>query len=529
MKRILYFLISLGCVLASSAQVCSALIDDFENHRDLVAYTTPNHGSLDEKIANPNPSGINKSSLCGNYRPSEESNGNFVLETKAIKNADLFRQGILGISMQFYGYISTATRLYLRKKGSNALTYPAGRHTALKLAPGQGSGMANTWSTFYFEPETYTIDNTLHADSIGEIEFQVTGDVYFDNIQIVGGYTAIDDFDGARNNTILSSSGTLNTSFLNNAKEFGNSSSRYAVYEKPSAAPYASIIYDAANLDPRVLVNGASLLNINILSADIATVRVSLVQKSKYLGGTSTQGVHSIYEGTNLYGTEWEFVSLANVPDASLSLHPDSVDAIVLQFDPGVQTAALYKFDNFLYYKSQVKHSDVLEAGVACVGPQTYAYSVIHAAEDAQYTWTWSEGATVVGAAGASVNVLFGNDTPAIKFFKAIVERPNYCDVYSTTEGTVTIFTAGSAACTVTGLEEVSQLSTVDVYPNPSIDGRFVVRSTEAIQEIIVTDMLGRQEKHLINEFVTQLSGLLVLKVKTVGQAVHVYKVSALK
>lgn len=709
MSKYLYLFMTLWS-LTISAQVCSSYIDDFESNRDIVAYATPTDGVLKEKVSNPSPSStVNNSSLCGLYTPSADMYDNFVLETKAIKNADLFRNGTLKISMQVYGYVANGARIYLRRKGANALTYPAGRHTTLRLSSASGTSVSNAWTTIYFEPEVYTIDNTLPADSIGEIEFQLGGrEIYFDNIQIIGGVTTIDDFDSGRNNAIASYTGTLNASFLNTANEYGNSSSKYAVYKKPASGANASIIYKAGELDPRLVANGASLLSINMLSPATAAVRVSLVQTSKYLGGSSTQGIHSVYEGTTKEANKWELVKLAYVANANLTLHPDSVDAIVLQFDPGAQTSVLYKFDNILYSKSQVKYGNTLTTGVACPGVKTYTYSIAPVADDAKYTWTWAPGASIVGDSGTTINVQFINNTPAAKSFKVIAERPGYCNIYSTTVGTVTIGTvpteaeagpdftscgndkinlsrtynggvsgiwsstgtggfapdaraanavytpsaedlefgiiqltlktsggncvpttdmktvtiqpkpfidapseikvcttatsvtikatanvggninwygnssaispngaipsgkdvvftlpssfnneyanetyslvsdqnyicgyitkniviraavAGSAACTVTGFTDVSDAVTVAVYPNPSMDGRFKIQSTEEIQEVLLTDMLGRQEKHLSEEFATQLSGILILKIKTIGQKIYTQKVSAL-
>lgn len=388
---------------ASNGQDCITIYDDYESNRLFSSYDEVG-GTIDSAHANPSPNAINNSATCLKYtRGAGNPFDAFVISTDQVKNGDFFKGNLVTFEIDVLSPVTGSLDLMLRSSGSGP--FPAGRFNKLE---GQ-IDVANEWTTVTFEGDIfYQPDETVHADSIKEIEVQpLTGqtlahEIYFDNIRIINIQT-IDNFDSDRSNPVDSHDGTFVEDVANTVYNQLNFSSRYGTFKKGLFEANSGIVYDLGAISLNDAVTGKSNFMVSVIAHSWGMdVSVSLINKAAYAldGG----GIHSEYHGLAPTLSKWNNVTfdLEEIINENVD-----VDGVLLQFEPGVVSSNTYEFDNFVVFYPSPDAPVILGASGPCIGDNPYTYS-IDGFENAVYNWSvTSEGEIIGDATGGAVDIKF--------------------------------------------------------------------------------------------------------------------------
>lgn len=410
LKSVLLLIFSSVLVFDIKAQNCqTTLLDDFETNRLVTKYTAFANGTLVENQANPLVGGINVSATCAKFIPNAPNYvvAKVILTLDAIKNANLFKNGVLTFQMDFYGSPGGEVKAYLCKKGANHASLTDGKHTMMQ---GATNASTSAWQKYSFTAALYEVlDNTVFADSIAEIELQFpvnVDPVYFDNISYVATYKSIDNFDTQRNATLKSFQGTFNQALSNGTSNKVNSSSKCATYKKLVTNGNSAIRYSLpASISPARLLTGVDRFGISTYSpAEAAPVRVSLIDTN-----VTPNAVHSVYEGRGTVYADWNFVTLSLTSQPNPTTANGDIDVIQLEFDAGAVSTTLYRFDDFIAYMYvPPTPTSITGASSPCSGANVYDYSVA-GLPNVGYEWLIPGGTTTAGATPNSVKAIFNS------------------------------------------------------------------------------------------------------------------------
>jgi len=410
LKSVLLLIFSAVLAFDIQAQNCqTTLLDDFETNRLVTKYTAFANGTLTQNQANPLVGGINVSSTCAKFTPNAPNYvvAKVILTLDVIKNANLFKNGVLAFQMDFYGSPGGGVKAYLCKKGANHASTTDGKHTMMQV---NANASTSAWQRYSFTAALYEpLDNTVFADSIAEIELQFpvnVDPVYFDNISYVATYKSIDNFDTERNTSVRSFQGTFNQVLSNGTSNKMNTSSKCATYKKLVTNGNSAIRYSfPSGISPARLLTGVDRFGISVYTAaESAPVKVSLIDTN-----VTPNAVHSVYEGRGMVYADWNFVTLALASQPSPTTASSDIDVIQLEFDAGAVSTTLYRFDDFIAYMYVPPTPTAISGATSpCSGVNAYDYSVA-GLPNVGYEWLIPGGTTTTGVTPNSVKAIFNS------------------------------------------------------------------------------------------------------------------------
>lgn len=410
------------------SQTCQRIVlDDFDSERNVSSYTLVETDKARLEIRSHTSTSSIPKGNCLVLVPKEFGANytvSLILKLDKIKNANLLRNGIIRLKMDMEG--DTTVVAILRRKGASNSSTVIGKHTRLESF---FSPYFYTWHSLSFFPSNVLLDNTVYADSISEIELQVTfrngGPFYMDNLCLESIYYSIDNFDSERNLAPLSAQGTLDTAVVNDPTDRANSSSKCATFKKTSGT--SSICYPVTpHINVNRLKRGVDLLGLQVFSpSSPLLVRASLIDTN-----TSPHAVHSVYEGKGSYGGNWNFTSLRLSSQPNPAMPDSNVDIISFEIDPNGSDLSPIKLDDFTVYTFvPPTPSTIIGQALPCKGTETYDYSV-PAVENASCEWLISGSKTAIPTASPfSIKALF-NVTPWAIECRYVMAEGCYSDWY---------------------------------------------------------------------------------------------------
>ncbi len=447
MKKLVLLLIVMVSWSISKAQDCSLALENFDDVTKTTHFGEHEGAVFMAGVANPHQNIDNNSSLCGHYDGSNShSFGNVILTGDFQLPADQYRLFGSTIMVQVWSSAIGEITMSLRDSTAALAPHPAGRHSQYKGK----IEVTNEWTTIYFTPEFYYIpDESTISSKVNQIEIQFgTRDIYVDNITVLP-YSIIDDFDNARNNAILEYSGNLIEGFAN-ASDVTNSSESIGLHIKEAENGNSGIIYELGEIQPSQLISGHSSFSISTTTND-PNIRVSLINYNKYKSGEYPSGVNSEYEvdysKSGPGGSDWLncILTLTETPD--LTTTTDEIDAILLQFSPGIPGIPAQQFDQFSVLAQTLLPVRAAGNSQVCPGVNDYDYYIPQSDENLTYYWTTSNNASLTSGDGTdSVSINFQEGAPTATIHVSVTDGAKCPSVKSSTTVSVNNTAATSNA-----------------------------------------------------------------------------------
>jgi hypothetical protein len=442
MKKLLLSILSFaGVSYQMTAQDCQTLLDDFESTRLMTSYTSDAaKGTLNQSAANPSATGNNLSPTCLKYTPAQGvyEIAKFVIKLNQIKNANLFYNGALKLSIDVYTPSPGEFYSLFRKNNAPFPSDISGVHSAYTKE--LRSADLNKWTTVVFEVYPYRpSDNSVFANEIGEIEIQIPSygqNVYFDNIKILNPTYAINNYDSEANISILKAEGTYNPALTNASTNKKNSSPKCATFRKATGNPNAKMTFPInSSINPDKLKAGIQQFGMLLYAVNSISAKISLVD-------TNANKIHSSYTAS-IFGTgtgEWNWAKFA-LSSSDVNVSASAVDVFTIELDPGVGSTTLYRFDDIYISTSAPSRPSITGSQAPCSGINSYTYSVPKV-NGLNYNWQIAGGDIVEGSGTEKVKVLFNSNpgTLSVRY-----EVPGGCNSDWATVGTSSGGQSGTA------------------------------------------------------------------------------------
>jgi|GEM_PF-1609472 len=236
---------------------------------------------------------------------------------------------------------------------ANTNTYVWSVPTGSAITEGQGAKQIKvTWGS---SSGNVSLSTTTACD-VFTLDYPVT--VYQDACTVIW-----EDHESIHNLSVKQKSGTYSNSFANTIPNAVNSSAKAGRYRRNSAVLQDAIIFNDLLLDDVTDYEaGTKYLYLDVLSnAPVGTsITLQLQNSAKASGATYPVGIRSTFSTVTTLKGQWErhrFV-FSTLNDASVL--PEEIDELVLSFDPGNLTSAVYLIDNFK--RSKVELGCVIDA-----------------------------------------------------------------------------------------------------------------------------------------------------------------------